>query len=197
MAKPVVFSRERAEEIRDAVRLVNNQYANDRPGGGTPPNSVPAAVRMVRVTSTTQDSGRYPGKVVLYDATAKTYSDFEGDIWIVPSNAETLAVQRYGAKASGDANGRPVYQVVGGASGGSITVEEVDGNPSITGVTKIQFDSADGFTISNPLSGVARIDLDGYSGAQTIVTAISCDAGSLIATTKVFTWLKGLLISVV
>lgn len=117
MAKPVVFSRERAEEIQAAVKQLKGQHGNDRPDSGGLPSTGVAAVRMVRVTSTTQDSGRYPGKVVLYDPTPKTYSDL-GDIWIVPANAEALAVQRYGAKASGDANGRPVYQVVGGSGGG-------------------------------------------------------------------------------
>lgn len=48
---------------------------------------------------------------------------------------------------------------MGMSSGGSITVEEVDGTPSYTGITTIRFDQADGFVVTNPSAGVARIDL--------------------------------------
>lgn len=45
-----------------------------------------------------------------------------------------------------------------GGGGGGVTVEEVDGAPSYTGITTIRFDQADGFVVSQPGAGIARID---------------------------------------
>lgn len=42
--------------------------------------------------------------------------------------------------------------------GGSVTVEEVDGSPSYTGITTLRFDQADGFVLSQPSAGIARVD---------------------------------------
>lgn len=44
------------------------------------------------------------------------------------------------------------------------TVEDIDGTPSYRDITKLQFDQADGFTITNPSTGVARIDLTNTGG---------------------------------
>ncbi len=46
----------------------------------------------------------------------------------------------------------------GGAAGASLTVEEVDGAPSIASVTKIKFAQADGFTVSGG-AGIATINV--------------------------------------
>jgi len=45
------------------------------------------------------------------------------------------------------------------SGGGSITVEDEDGVPSYTGITKISFDQTDGFAITNPFAGEAQIDM--------------------------------------
>ncbi len=42
-----------------------------------------------------------------------------------------------------------------------IRVEEVDGLPSLTGIVKLQFDQADGFVVTQPSAGIARIDISG------------------------------------
>jgi len=42
-----------------------------------------------------------------------------------------------------------------------LTVEEVDGTPTLTGITTLQFDQADGFVVSQPAVGVARINATG------------------------------------
>lgn len=39
-----------------------------------------------------------------------------------------------------------------------ITVQEVDLVPSLTGITKLQFDQADGFTLTQPVAGTVRVD---------------------------------------
>lgn len=61
-----------------------------------------------------------------------------------------------------DENG--VVQGTGGGGAGEpiiLTVEEVDGVPSYTNVTKIQFDQGDGFVVSQPVAGTARVDSTG------------------------------------
>ena len=45
------------------------------------------------------------------------------------------------------------------AGGGSITVEEADGAPSVAGVTTAQFDQVDGFTVTDEGGGQVQIDL--------------------------------------
>lgn len=42
--------------------------------------------------------------------------------------------------------------------GADLTVAEVDGTPSYTGISSLQFDQADGFVVSQPSAGVARVD---------------------------------------
>lgn len=37
-------------------------------------------------------------------------------------------------------------------------VEEVDGSPSLNNITKILFDQADGFTLTEPVAGTVRVD---------------------------------------
>lgn len=43
--------------------------------------------------------------------------------------------------------------------GGSLTVEEVDGAPSVGSVTKIKFAQADGFTVTDETGGIVRINV--------------------------------------
>lgn len=45
--------------------------------------------------------------------------------------------------------------------GSALTVQDVDGSPSVAGVTTLRFDAGDGFAITSPGAGVARVDLDG------------------------------------
>lgn len=55
-----------------------------------------------------------------------------------------------------------VPKFTGGTGGGSpLTVEEVDGSPSVTNVTKIQVDQDDGLQVIQVAPGVARIDFTG------------------------------------
>lgn len=42
----------------------------------------------------------------------------------------------------------------------SLTVEEVDGDPSVENVTKIQFDQDDGFVVSEVSAGISRVDFN-------------------------------------
>lgn len=59
------------------------------------------------------------------------------------------------------------------AAGGSLTVEEADGSPSYSSITTLRFDQADGFVVTNPSAGVARVD----------ITAASSSAVGIVTTT--------------
>lgn len=56
-----------------------------------------------------------------------------------------------------------------------ITVEEVDGSPSYTSVSTLRFDQADGFQLSQPGAGIARVDL---------VPATTTQAGGVSTSTQ-------------
>lgn len=55
----------------------------------------------------------------------------------------------------------------GGGGSGSLTVTTVDGSPSYTGITTLRLDEADGFVLTNPSAGIARIDIADASTSQT------------------------------
>lgn len=67
------------------------------------------------------------------------------------------------------------------ASAGSLTVQDVDATPSYNSITTLQFDQADGFIITNPSAGVARIDLPSFithvNAADGPTVTISAGAG--------------------
>src|SRR5262245_45385139 len=47
----------------------------------------------------------------------------------------------------------------GGGGAGTIAIEEVDGTPAYTGIATLRVDSADGFVLSQPAAGIARLDI--------------------------------------
>lgn len=51
-------------------------------------------------------------------------------------------------------------------SSSGLTVEDDDSNPSYGDITKLQFDQSDGFILSNPAAGTAKVDLDLTAGPQ-------------------------------
>lgn len=48
---------------------------------------------------------------------------------------------------------------VSGGGGGSLTIKEVDGTPSISGATTLEVNQADGFVLTNPSGSIARLSL--------------------------------------
>ena len=65
-----------------------------------------------------------------------------------------------------------------GASG--VTVQEADLSPSYTGATTLRFDQADGFVVSQPSAGVARVDLQAATTTQTgVVSTVAQTVGGL------------------
>lgn len=175
----VVFTPRSADRISRITQWAEKEIGLDR---DSPGSAMPADAVYVLTTSGTATSGLYPGKVVLYDANADTWREF-GTVKLKPANSETLSnATRYAARYTGrTSGGDDVFTVLQG--GGGITVEEQDGSPSYTGITKIVCDQSDGFVVSNPATGVARIDI---SAATTTQAGIVTTSGQIIAGTKQF-----------
>ena len=105
----VALSPELARRFLDVVERVEQTPRNP----ATPANGPGGAIDLfpVRLTSTSQTSGRYPGKRLDYDIVAKTFSD-GNTIWVVDVNAATLATgTNYLARRYGSVSGVPVYIV--------------------------------------------------------------------------------------
>jgi hypothetical protein len=54
----------------------------------------------------------------------------------------------------------------------TVTVEEADGAPSYAGVHTLRFDQADGFTVTQPAAGIARVDFTG--GTSSYLAPVRC-----------------------
>ena len=76
-----------------------------------------------------------------------------------------------------DPNGRGFLFTVSD-TGGGLTVSEVDLAPSYTSITTVRFDQADGFVVSQPAAGIARIDIQAANG--------TVNAGVVSTTTQGF-----------
>ncbi len=152
----------------------------------TPPPSAPAqawtASAVVRVTSATPVSGFYPGLLQSYDGATDTFSDGPA-CHVRDVNGGALAVQKYSARRSGEYSGTLVYLTDLSGAGASLTVEDADSSPTYTGITTLRFDQADGFTLSNPSAGVARVDFSG-GGSLTVEDADSVPTYSAITTLR-------------
>jgi len=177
----VTFTQKAADRISRAVKWVEQQIRTQGPSEGTvTPRSVEPT--YVLTTSGTATSGFYPGKVVLYSAADAAWQEYT-TCKILPANGETLTNNtRYAARYTGrNAGGDGVFAVLQGTAG-SLTVEEQDGSPSYTDVTKIRFDQADGFSLSNPSTGTARVDiLDATASQAGIVSTTTQTVGGLKA----------------
>jgi len=171
----VTFTQKAADRISRAVKWVEQQIRTQGPSEGTvTPRSVEPT--YVLTTSGTATSGFYPGKVVLYSAADAAWQEYT-TCKILPANGETLTNNtRYAARYTGrDSGGDGVFAVLQGTAG-SLTVEEQDGSPSYTGVTKLQFDQADGFSLSNPATGTTRVDILAATQSQTGVVTSAAQA---------------------
>lgn len=58
----------------------------------------------------------------------------------------------------------------GGGGGAGVTVEEVDGTPTFAGITTLRFDQADGFVVSQPGAGIARVDVTAGGGPPSFLS---------------------------
>jgi hypothetical protein len=74
----------------------------------------------------------------------------------------------------------------GGGGGGSLTVAEVDGAPSIAAVDTLNFDQGDGFVLTNTAGSIARVDLAAVPYARLNLTGavLNADLAGSIAYAK-------------
>jgi hypothetical protein len=59
------------------------------------------------------------------------------------------------------------------SGGGSLTVEEVDGAPSVASVVKVKFAQADGFTVTDEGGGIARINVGASAAPDLLAQTIA------------------------
>lgn len=155
----VAWDERSADRIADAVKWVERDRSLRAPPSG-PGHSVEPV--YVRTTSGTADGdGHYPGVITLYSGNAAAWTEYSA-VKLRPPNGETLTDNtRYAARPAGrTSGGDELYTaMMGPGGGGGITVREVDLTPSYSGITTLEFDQADGITVTNPSAGVARIDI--------------------------------------
>ncbi len=155
----VVFTPAAADRIGRATRWVEARRQAGRepagPGRGVEPV-------WARVTSGTADGdGYYPGVITLRAGDDGSWSDYSA-VKVGPLNGETLTnAARYAVRPSGRTSaGDELYTVIGATvAAGTIAVEAADGTPAYASVTKVTFDQGDGFSLTNPGTGVVAVDL--------------------------------------
>lgn len=106
-----------------------------------------------------------------------TYDDRGGEM-------RTWATQESGAdmEAFRPLGKWPVWWPLSTTGGsGSITAEEADGSPSYASTTTLRFDQSDGFVLSQPGAGIARVDLADATASQ---------AGKVSTSAQTFAGLK-------
>jgi hypothetical protein len=84
------------------------------------------------------------------------------------------------------------------ASGSGVTVREQDGSPSYSSITTLTFDQADGFVVSEPAGGEARVDIAAASAGQAgvVTTAAQTFGGDKTFATVIATTLTGGLVTI-
>jgi hypothetical protein len=77
-------------------------------------------------------------------------------------------------------SGIPSWQTESGGGGGSLTVEEADGTPSVGSVSLLSFNQAVGFTVTDQGSDEARVSLNAvpYSALNLTASLVNADIAS-------------------
>ena len=99
-----------------------------------------------------------------------------GDMWGTESGSWKLRAANDGFCALGGAVAGHAWFSSGGSMGGgtgTLTVEEVDGSPSVANVATLRFDQVDGFVVSTTGAGVARVDMAAATLTQAGVISLS------------------------
>lgn len=126
---------------------------------------------MVKTTSGTADAnGNYPGVVTLWSADDAAWQEYATAVKLKPPNGETLANNtRYPARPAGrTSGGDELYLLLSGSglTGGSVDALEVDGTPNYGNRSRLLFDQADGFVLTEPAAGDVRVDIAAATASQ-------------------------------
>lgn len=120
----------------------------------------PHITQILEIANGTPSGGLYDCTVERPDGTGSvaSWSDRES-VWAIDlaSAASLTAGDKYLGRLVGFASSRPVYAIRSASGISGVTVREVDLTPSVSGVTTMEFDQADGFVVSNPSAGVAKV----------------------------------------
>lgn len=181
----MVWSRSAVQKIRDAVQYVDSLSRNTPDGRAARPVPQSPEIRILDVTSTTADGDGY------WPANLKTYTvgtGFSTDSAVVTTTLDgstPTTGKQSGMWVGSNSSGTPLFLLLGdgaaASGGGSITVEEVDGSPSYSSIDTLIFDQTDGFVVSQPAAGQARVDIQSASTTQ---------AGIVDTTTQSFAGVK-------
>ena len=151
----VALTQRQVDRVGKVVRTVEQMG-----GKASAPVAGGANLQYVKISSTTQASGRYPGNWYLFDAVAATYA-VKTAVWIDTPNGETLvAGQYYQARRVGThTDGKAIFQT---DRIGSLTVK--DASTTLTNITTINV-GGEVFVSSESPTGTANL-----SSAWTYVT---------------------------
>lgn len=173
--------------VRNTERLMSTEPEIPGPTGGAVPIEITVTCVGAKVTiddppfptsdGGLSEKGYWPGLLqIRNDDTEDDDDDFmtldgaDGDCLIQVLNDDDLVVDRfYKGTVTGYRNFKPVVLVEVGAPGppgGTITVEDFDGTPSIPGVSLVRFDSVNGFTITGFGGDGVSIDMLSATATQ-------------------------------
>lgn len=158
----VMLDLDAARRTREAV-LYYERHRLDRPyRSPSPPAISSAPVDVVRVTSGTPTSGRYPAILREYDADAGTWADVaDAVVWAIDPAGTTLANNTsYLARRWGEYDDKPVYSVAGAVGAATLDAHGYDAGvlTHYTGVDEITF-----------VGDIGPFKLDGSGGTQLVL----------------------------
>lgn len=185
MPKPIWFDDKDAELIQQALDILrrrnNNTVGRYAPEhfDHLPPEVYPITVSSggIPARSGTTVSGALCDIYKLNTTSESTGSiiNVEGFEKRVFNATDTSIAGGTVALARRDKWGTWWIDAVGTGGGGSfnLTVEEVDLSPSLTSINTFRFDQADGFVVSQPSAGIARVDLLPATATQAGIVSIA------------------------
>lgn len=157
--------RQEVERLRSALRLVEARVvelegAPASSGGGDPDASYVVLANTATLTNERQlaagtgisvvDGG--PGGSVTISSSVTQYTD--------EMVRDVMGVALVAGAGVTITPNDPADTITISASTTSLTVQELDGSPSVASTTTLQFAQADGFVVSTPIAGTARVDFD-------------------------------------
>lgn len=167
MSEGVSFTESAAERIADAVRWVESNRRGPETRSLARQNELEPI--LVRVTSATPDGdGNFPAVLTVWGPGGAAYVDYQACKLKAAGGEALTNGKRYLAIATG-VNGSSESVYIAGtltAAAGTLTVVEVDGSPSVGSVAELRFDQTDGFVVSTPGAGIARVDISSASTTQ-------------------------------
>lgn len=162
-----------ARLLRAAEWLERNLMRGPGAAALTPPQ---AEVGWALTTTGTADgNGHYSADITVPKVDGSGWDEYTG-VKLKPISGTLANATRYAARPAGTApGGEELWVVVGDGAGSSssLTVQEVDGSPSVTSVTTITTNQAQGLRTTSGGAGIAALSVDDASTTQAGVVSTS------------------------